>query len=185
MKYLLIAFAVYCQFGISAIQVFENADPGFSFSYDDALWERVSISAAENSGAAGELSAAQNHRTVAMLEFLSADEKYHPRFSVVLDGMKTKDGKKESLSEYWKRSVKFLKEQRFTVYSAAEIKLDKLATPAFEVIADQRDFGLTFRQVVFEKSGQAFVLTAACRTKSFPAMKDKLDLFFKSFRLNH
>jgi hypothetical protein len=80
-----------------------------------------------------------------------------------------------------------MKSQRFHILSSGPKVLAKLGLPAFEIVANQRDFGLTFRQVVFlwEAAGkpEAYLVTATTRTNKFDEYKKDLDGLFDSFTM--
>ena len=77
-----------------------------------------------------------------------------------------------------------MKSQRFRILSSELVRLPGVKTPGIEIVADQRDFGLTFRQVIFLKDGQAYLLTAAARSKSYRNYQPELDKIFNSFSFN-
>ncbi|NBY21271.1 hypothetical protein EBQ74_13790 [bacterium] len=53
---------------------------------------------------------------------------------------------------------------------------------AFEVTANQRDFGLKFKQVAFVHEGKAYILTATARTEKFDSYKNDIKTIFDSFQ---
>src|SRR4029077_6505797 len=112
-----------------------------------------------------------------------ADDKYHSRFSVVLDErFKGGNPEKSELSVYATEARDFLKEQGFDVGEPTAYKLPNVNLPAFELKGSQRHLGLTFLQVVVVKGGQAFLLTGASRIKKFDEQAKDLRGMIDSFR---
>ncbi len=148
------------------------------FDYDDTTWELKETPVKPQ---AEEVDKSMAQKTIVNLQKKLSDEKYHSRFSIVLDdASKVKKTSAGIYKDYQKHTVEFLKSQRFDVISVKEVKLPKVAEPAFEVMANQRDFGLLFRQVVFLKGDTAYLLTAATRTKKYEDYAKELDKIFDS-----
>lgn len=159
------------------------SDKSFSFAFDDKTWEIV---VAPGAAGAQDVDRAMAERTVATLQRRNADEKYRARFSVVVDDpTRIKEKGATPLEAYARHALEFLKNQRFHVLSSGPKKLPKVSDGGYEIVAHQRDFGLTFRQQIFlHKSGsktEAYLLTAATRTNKFDGYKGELDSLFDSF----
>lgn len=153
------------------------------FDYDDATWE---LKETPVKAQAEEVDKNMAQKTIVNLQMRQADEKYHSRFSIVSDdASKIKKTKEGIFKDYQKHTVEFLKSQRFDILSIKEAKLAKVAEPAFEIMANQRDFGLLFRQVVFLKGETAYLLTAATRTKKYETYAKELDKIFDSVEISN
>jgi hypothetical protein len=160
-------------------------DRPYWFEFDDTKWEVV---AGAKTPATQDVDKAMEGLTLTTLQRKEADDKYRARFSVVVDDPKKTAGKNEpDLASYAKHAVDFMKGQRFHVQSAESKILPMLGVPAYEIVANQRDFGLTFRQVVFlwDRNGkkEAYLLTAATRTNKYDAYKGEVDRFFNTFTM--
>lgn len=159
--------------------VFEEPQSGLSFSYDEANWEPTQEKA---TGA----------ETLLSLQRKTPDKEgdtvYFSRISIVkepLDKISKLNGVKLSpLQSYQNHAVNFLKSQRFDVISAEAKKDTTLPGGAFEVLANQRDFGLTFQQMGFVTKDSGFLITATVRTKKFPEYKEELSKLFQSVKLS-
>jgi len=163
--------------------VYQNPAHSFHFDYDDVAWELVA-----NGSSTRPLEAVDktmNERTLVTVQRRVADDKYRARFSVVLDPIE-KFGKTdtERLIAYQKHAVDFMKGQRFHVIEVKKVELPKLKFPAFEILANQRDFGLYFRQVAVLVGNEAYLLTAAARTAKFPDYTKEINRFFDTFAMN-
>ncbi len=151
------------------------------FDYDEATWE-IKDAATKPQGEEVDKNMAQ--KTIVNLQRKISDERYHSRFSLVLDdASKIKKTAPTLFESYQKHAVEFMKSQRFDVISTKEVKLPKIKEPAFEIRANQRDFGLLFRQIVFLKGDTAYLLTAATRTLKYEAYEKEIDKMFNSFEL--
>ncbi len=164
---------------------FVPSDRPYQFEFDETNWELV---APAKQSATQDVDKAMEGRTLTTLQRKVADEKYHARFSVVVDDPTRLPAKVGAdLSGYAKHAVDFMTGQRFHVLSSEAKIFPRLGVPAYEIIANQRDFGLTFRQVIFlrEKDGkrEAYLVTAAVRTNKFDSYKAELDKFFNSFAM--
>lgn len=169
MKYLFLLL-----FSVSAFAArYTHPQHGFSFEFDDTKWEVVPEQ--DKKTPAADVDKKMAEKTLVTIQHKQAEEKYRARFSVVVD---TKD---LSFSLYHKHALDFLKSQRFHIVSTEERKIPGLDLPTAEIIANQRDFGLTFRQVIFLKDKEAYLLTAATRTKSFDSLKLETNRFFDTF----
>jgi hypothetical protein len=163
-------------------QTFTNAERHFSFDYDESKWEVVPEKPEEKKRGA-DVDQAMAQKTLVTIQRKDADDKYHARFSVVTDSItKYKGTPVEQLVEYRKHALEFLKSQRFHILTTDERKLPGVTEPAFEVTANQRDFGLTFRQVVFIHGTEAYLLTAATRTAKFDEYGKELKTVFDTFK---
>ena len=166
--------------------VLKNEKAGISFSYDENVWDPVPQSQIEGPRD-GDADRQVVEQTLAGLSHKVAEDKYHTRFSVVRDNLANLKGQlkgkspSEQLLIYQKHAVDFMKSQRFRILSSEMIRLPNVKVPGIEILADQRDFGLTFRQIVFLKDGEAFLLTAAARSKSYPKYQPELEKIFNSF----
>ncbi len=182
MKAIVFLAAVFSVPGICAL--YKEAGRPYYFEYDDAKWQLVAPS---KTPATQDVDKAMEGNTLTTLQRTEADEKYRARISVVVDDPAKATKGKGELADYAKHAVEFLKGQRFDVQSNEPKILPRLGTPAFEIVANQRDFGLTFRQVVFlwETNGkkQAYLLTAATRTNKYDSYKAELDKVFNSFAM--
>ncbi len=162
-----------------------DAEKRFQFDYDDTKWEIV---AASKAAPTQDIDKNMEGQTLVTLQRKEADEKYRARFSVVVDDPSKLTGSaKTELAGYAKHAVEFMKDQRFHVLSTDAKILPRLGAPTYEIVANQRDFGLSFRQVVFfwDKTGkkEAFLLTAATRTNKYETYKAELDQIFNSFAM--
>lgn len=157
----------------------------FSFEYDETKWEIVPEKPEERKQGQ-DVDRAMAEKTLVTVQRKQADDKYHARFSVVVDSLeKFKGTPAEQLVGYRKHALDFLKSQRFHILSTSEAKLPGVpGTAAFEVVANQRDFGLTFRQEGFLRDNQAYLLTGATRTAKFEEYQKELQRFFETFRFD-
>ncbi len=163
--------------------VHTNNDRHFSFDYDEAKWEVVPDKAGDKKQSGQDVDRAMAQKTLVTVQRKDADDKYHARFSVVTDSLSGFKGSAvEQLVAYRKHALDFLKSQRFHILTTEERKLPLVPETAFEVTANQRDFGLTFRQVVFLHGNQAYLLTAATRTAKFEEYGKELQKVFDSFK---
>jgi hypothetical protein len=154
--------------------VVKNSEFGFSVAYDAARWESVPNKEEKES---------PSGKTLLTLQRKLADEKYHPRFSVVMDDLKKFNPTgPDRLLAYQKHAIDFLKEQRFSVRSPEPFQLRGVPEKAVEIVATQRDFGLTFRQVVFLRNDKAYLLTSAVRTAKARESLPETQTFFDSFQ---
>lgn len=117
------------------------------------------------------------------LQRKNADDRYHPRFSVVVEETRrfgTTEPKGRAL--YQNYATEFLKSQRFQIQNQKDTTVS--GNPALEVTAFQRDFGLTYRQwIVIGPSDSAYLLTAAARVKSFESYAAEFDKMAQSFKM--
>ena len=163
---------------------FSHPERKFQVDYDDSSWEIV-VEDAKAKSRADDNDKAVAQRTLVTLQRRVADDKYHARFSVVVDSLAKFPGvPAERLVKYRKHAVDFLKGQRFHLFETHDYTLPKIGTLGFETLASQRDFGLMFKQVVFLRSEEAFLLTAATRTDKFDGYKPELTKLFDSFRFS-
>lgn len=159
--------------------VFEDSQSGLSFSYDEANWELTQEKA---TGA----------ETLLSLQRKTPDKEgdtvYFSRISIVKEPLnkisKLNGVKLSPLQGYQNHAVNFLKSQRFDVLSAEPKKDSTVPGGAFEVIANQRDFGLTFQQMGFVTKDSGFLITATVRTKKFQDYKDEFSKLFQSVKLS-
>ena len=161
---------------------YRHPDRNFVFQYDESRWEIIAPTERQTRG--GEpVDRAMASMTLVNLQRKQPDDKYHARFSVVVDSTKKfSGGVEEQFTAYQKHATEFLKNQRFHILSTAPKRLPKLGPPAFEIVANQRDFGLKFRQIIFLKEGEAHLLTAAARTAKFVDYEKEIQGFFDSFQ---
>lgn len=150
-----------------------------SFDYDDTQWEPM------NKKTVGQDTVFNLQRKVADKE---GDTTYFSRISVVKDDLskikKVKESKLPKLQAYQSHAVEFLRSQRFDILSSEVKKIAGIPEGAFEIVAHQRDFGLTFQQVGFLKQDTAYLVTATVRTKKFPDYQNELNKLFESLKLN-
>lgn len=161
----------------------QSLSPNFKFDYNDSNWEvmpqRVEKSTAQ------QIDQNMAQQTLVTVQRKQPDEKYHARFHVVTDNLdKFKDAKVPQLVQYQKHTVDFLKSQRFQILAVEPVTLPKIKETAVEIIANQRDFGLKFRQVIFLRGDKAYILTATTRTEKFDDYKPELKTIFDSFEFN-
>lgn len=164
---------------VARAAVFKCSENGFQFEYDDTAWELVPQAAATGADVDKKMA----EKTLVTVQRKLADTKYHSRFSIVTDNAErfAKEGK-SLLESYRDHAAEFLKEQRFQSVSTQEAKLSKVATPAFELTGNQRDFGLKFHQLVFLKDETAYLLTVAARSDKFEIQAAELQKFFDTFQ---
>jgi len=160
---------------------YEHTAPRFAFDYDDTAWEMTKAPAPVAREA--EVDKKMAEKTLVTVQRRQADAKYHARFSVVLDEAKRFEKAGVPLVEtYRDHAVEFLKGQRFAIQSVKEIKLPGAPSPAFEILGNQRDFGLTFRQIVFLDGSQAVLLTGATRTDKYDEQSKDIEKILTSFK---
>jgi hypothetical protein len=153
----------------------------FKLDYNESLWEVIPARVEKNDAQAIDKSMAQ--QTLVTLQKKVSDEKYHARFHVVTDTLeKFKDTQLPQIVQYQKHTVEFLKGQRFQILSVEPISLPNVKEMAVEIIANQRDFGLKFKQVIVLYEGKAYILTATTRTEKFDDYKSELNGMFNSFQ---
>jgi len=155
--------------------------PQFSLSYDDKNWEYVPAANDPKIQQKEAVDQAMAEQTLAVLQRKNADDKYRPRISVVVDPLKKEMQGTTPLLAYQKHAVDFMKSQRFTIQSQAPKQLS-IGENAVEITATQRDFGLTFRQIIFVKNDKAYLLTATTRTDKFPSYEKEIDSILASFK---
>lgn len=165
--------------------IYTQSDRPYQFDYDDGKWELV---AGAKTAPTQDVDKEMAGKTLTTLQRKEADEKYRARFSVVVDDpSKLSKAAQADLAGYAKHAMQFMKDQRFHILSSEAKILPRLGVPAYEIVANQRDFGLTFRQIVFfwDKGGkrEAYLLTAATRTNKYDAYKAELDQLFNSFAM--
>lgn len=159
---------------------YKHTAPAFAFDYNEATWE---ISPAKKAAGANDLDNSMAEKTLVSIQRKAADEKYHSRFNVVQDRLQPFQGKKEPAEKlYRQHALEFLKKQRFAVLSSQPVRLPQFEKEVFEIVAHQRDFGLTFRQIVVIQGDHAYLLTAAARSKLFKEQEAELKPIFDSFR---
>lgn len=161
---------------------YTHTSPKFTVEYDESAWQEVAAS--KTRPAREEVDKKMAGATLIVIERKEADDKYHSRFSVVVDEKFKGKGTAETseLSLYAKEASDFLKEQGFDVSEVKSYKLPKVDLPAVELKGSQRHLGLTFLQVVTVKNGQAFLLTSAARIKKFDEQAKDLRGMIDSFR---
>ena len=163
--------------------VYNNPAKGIQFEYDDTNW--VVVPNGGNSRPLEAVDKTMAERTLVTVERKVADDKYKARFSVVVDpAEKFKGSEGERLLAYKQHAVDFLTGQRFHIMSTQKTTLANVKAPAVEIIANQRDFGLLFRQVAVLVGKDAYLLTAAARTKKFPDYQAEINKMFESFKLS-
>ena len=172
-----ILFAFLCAAASGAQYV--SPDRGFRFDFDESGWGLVG----PDKKAIQDVDRALAQRTLVTVQANKPDERYHARFSVVADSLKafSQTGMERVLA-YQSHAVKFLEAQRFRVLGKREVRLPGVDAPALEITAANRDFGLTFRQIVFLRGEDAYLLTAATRTSGFDKLVPTLQKLFDSFR---
>lgn len=149
---------------------------GFSLEYNESHWE---FAPQKGPMPRQDIDRATRLRTLVVLQSKEADEKYRARFSVVVEDVRHLAG--GGVLAYQKHALGFLKSQRFQNIKIDTLKIAGLPK-AFEIIADQRDFGLTFRQVGFIIGNEGYLLTAAARISKFESYRKETDALLNSFR---
>ncbi len=156
--------------------IYQDTKHKFQFEYDEAHWEITAPRPVASAGLDDDI----KKRTLVVLQSKHEEGKYRSRFSVVLDALDTALDPLSGLT-YQNRLVSFLKSQRFQNIHKGSIRSDS-AGQSFELISDQRDFGLTFKQVGFVQSKRVLLLTLSTRIASFENTRVKNNSFFESFR---
>lgn len=149
-----------------------------SFTYDENRWEVVPIKTNQK-------------ETLVNLQRKVADKDgdtvYFSRISIVREDTgevkKVKNSKLPKLQAYQSYAVEFLKSQRFDILSSEKTTVEGIPSGSFEIVANQRDFGLTFQQMGFLNGDTGYLVTATVRTKKFGEYKDELEKIFQSVRL--
>jgi len=158
----------------------QQQSPHFKFDYNEGNWELMPQRSEKDGAQQIDKNMAQ--QTLVTIQKKQPDEKYHARFHVVTDSLdKFKEPKTPPLVQYQKHTVDFLKSQRFQILSVEPITLSKVKEMAVEIIANQRDFGLKFKEVIFIKDNKAYILTATTRTEKFDEYKSDIKMIFDSF----
>ena len=167
---------VWSSFSLGA--VYQDPQSGLSLSYDEALWET------SNNKVASQETVLNLQRKIPDKE---GDTTYFSRLSIVRDDMskikKVQESKLPPLQAYQVHAIDFLKSQRFDIVSSELKKSENIPGGIFEIIANQRDFGLTYQQVGLIKNGQAYLITATVRTKKFSEYRSDLEKMFQSVKL--
>lgn len=173
--------AFFSSFGKSV--TFSDPVSHFNFVYDESLWEVTPIKTGEK-------------ETLLSLQRKTPDKEgdttYFSRVSVVKEGIAKNQSvqdlilkkKLSPLQAYQGHAAEFLRSQRFDIISSDLKKAAGIPGGAFELIANQRDFGLTFQQWGFVFEDQAFLVTATVRTKKFPEYKAELEQLFQSIKVS-
>ena len=177
MKYLSVLVFFFCSTLLAA--TFVHPTEGFRFEYDDKHWGISS-----NKVPTIEKSEKNKFRTLVALQRKKPDDGYFARFSVVAQSLEPfKKKSKKPLQAYHQHGVDFLKSQRFGNFESRQGKkiLPKVPGTAFETVANQRDYGLTFKQIVFARGNDAFQLTAGTRTDKFPSYQKEINQILMSF----
>lgn len=161
---------------------FSHPSPSVQFEYEEKLWELVPTDT-KSAQPQQDVDKAMAQKTIVSLQRKQADEKYRSRFSIVVDSVeKALKGKEQlTFSKYQNYAIEFLKSQRFTIQKEGKRVL-KGAADAYEVIAYQRDFGLTFHQIMIPRDGEVFLVTLSTRTKLFPNYSTEMDKMLESLR---
>jgi dihydroxyacetone kinase-like predicted kinase len=159
---------------------YQSPNQNLKFDYDETQWEVMPERVEKNEAQQVDKKMAQ--QTLVAVQRKQPDEKYHARFHVVTDSLeKFKDTKIPMVVQYQKYTVDFLKSQRFQILSVEPVQLPKVNETAVEILANQRDFGLKFKQVIFVYEGKAYILTATTRTEKFDDYKNDIKKFFDTF----
>jgi len=156
---------------------FQDSKSGISFDYDENLWEVAPTKTLEQE------TLINFQRKVPDKE---GDTTYFSRLSVVKDDLskikKVKESKLPKLQAYQNHAAEFLQSQRFDILSSEKKDLPGVPGGAFQMIARQRDFGLTFQQVGFVTADTAYLVTATVRTKKYPEYQKELEQIFQSLK---
>lgn len=155
--------------------------PNFKFEYPEANWELLPSRTEKTEAQLVDKNMAQ--QTLVTIQRKQSDEKYHARFHVVADSLeKFKDSKTPLIAQYQKHTVDFLKSQRFQILSVEPVQLPYIKESTVEIVANQRDFGLKFKQVIFVYEGKAYILTATTRTEKFNDYRNEIKPIFDTFQ---
>ena len=154
-----------------------------SFQYDEKNWELVESAKPK---APDSVDAKMQGKTVVTLQRKNADEKYRARFSIVVDSLeKAKPQKGEApYRAYTRYSQAFLKSQRFSVLDSRKMKVGLPAYEATDSTLFQRDFGLKFRQVIFVRGADAYLLTFTSRMKPFDDYGKEIEELLSTLRFS-
>lgn len=159
----------------------------FSFVYDESLWEVAPIKTNEKE------TLLNLQRKIPDKE---GDTTYFSRISVVKEDLSKNQSVQNIISKkklpvasgqlqaYQSHAADFLRSQRFDILSSDPKKAPGIPGGAFELVANQRDFGLTFQQWGFVFENQAFLVTATVRTKKFSDYKTELSELFQSIKIS-
>ncbi|MBI1862396.1 MAG: hypothetical protein HYR96_15900 [Deltaproteobacteria bacterium] len=141
--------------------------------YDDSHWR---IGAAHN-----DKGNAQSEVLVG-LEEKESFERYHSRFTVVAEDVsKFHTETPAGLKKYYRSVGEFLTNQRFQITNRKDTQLGGRA--AYEITANQRDFGLGYRQWVVVEGNKAYLMTASTRLSKFDEKAPALTAMAESFNL--
>ena len=157
----------------------EYRDPlkEFYFEFDEEKWQIVPPRTGEKTDIDKQFA----EQTLVNVQRIKSDDKYHSRFSVVLEKADGGEGPLDArLTKYGEKARDFLEKQRFYVFSGKLVTFSGIK--AFDIIANQRDFGLMFHQRVLLRGKDAYLLTAATRTKKFEEQEAEVDKMLDSFR---
>ncbi len=156
---------------------YRDSQSGISLDYDESLWEVAPTKTLEQE------TLVNFQRKVPDKE---GDTTYFSRISVVKDDLskikKLKSSKLPKLQAYQNHAAEFLQSQRFDILSSEKKELPGVPGGAFQMIARQRDFGLTFQQVGFISGDTAYLVTATVRTKKYPEYQKELEQLFQSLK---
>lgn len=168
---------------MSLAATYTNPTRGLSFDYDESQWEVISTDAKKLPGES-DVDKEMRQKTLVTLQRKTATEKYKSRFSVVLDSLEgaLKGKKNLTFETYQKYAVDFLKSQRFSVLKEGKKGLPRFPE-SYEVVANQRDFGLTFHQVMLLQSSNVYLVTLAARTSEFASYSVEMDKMLASLRV--
>jgi len=165
--------------GMGWCKTFQDPRTGISLDYDEALWEVAPKKTAEA-------------ETIVNLQRKIADKEgdtsYFSRVSIVQDDLgkikKLDSSKLPKLQAYQNHAADFLRSQRFDILSSEIKTVPGNNNTRFEMVARQRDFGLTYQQVGFVVGNTAYLVTATVRTKKFPEYQKELEQMFQSLKWN-
>lgn len=155
-------------------------DHHFELFYDDTAWERPAQRRASQAPEDRDHRLMQN--VILNLQRKAADNRYHPRFSIVIeDAGRFQVSDPKGQSRYYDYVVGFLKSQRFQDVSQKAVQIS--ARPGIEITGFQRDFGLKYRQWAVLDGDRAYLLTAAARADKFEGYAAEWETMVRSFRL--
>lgn len=164
------------------LTTYTDAKSGVSVKYDEKVWEVVEVPTAP---AKEQVDTSMAEQTLVTLQRKVADDKYRARFSIVTDNaakVKPVDAAKEPLDKlkaYKAHSVAFMKSQRFDILLEELMKF-QAQREAFQIVANQRDFGLTFKQIGFLVGDTAYLITATARTAKYESYVPEMNALFAS-----
>jgi len=161
---------------------FLGLEDNFTISYDDQDWQ-VTQKKLEDA----QLNQ-RGIRVILTLENKKAIDRHHARITLIEDTDSSrwkKDLKSPDLIQYRDYAVEFLTQQRFRIESTNPVQIgsDKATSiSGVRIEASQRDFGLSYQQVIFERFGKIYLVTLANRLNEKEKFNQVLATFLNSVR---